>query len=606
METTEKMTRINPFVSFLKHRWPILVLIAIIILFPLLINSYSIMRLGVILAIYAIIISGITLLTKYLGIVSMGHAGFFAIGAYTSAILTVNFKFNPWLSILLAALFTVCIAFIFCAPFLKLRHIFLGMATLGLGQVIYIMSKSLDDLTGGVAGLPDIPYLSIGPVVLNQDWQIFILAGIFLIIFAFIIDNVGRTRLGRAYHAIQSNETAAMASGIDVRKNMLHVFCFSAFLASIAGSILAHFITFISPESFTQDISFAFLIIVLIGGANIWTTLVTAIILLGFQEAARGLEDFSIGLYAFLLIITFFVFPDGLAAVIFPRTRGAKRIAERNAMYAGLETEIKTSIKQNQKQTAGDTILEIKDVTMKYGGTVALSNVSLTVKQNQIVGIIGPNGAGKTTLLNVLNGYLIPVCGTIKYKNKDVTNKAPHEMAAVGVARTFQLINLFKGMTVIENVMVGRHLKGKTGIFRSGLNLRTSRKEESIIWQGAAKSLELVGLSHRAYDIVDNLSFGEQRQVEMARALALEPSLLLLDEPAAGLNTAESEMLAQNLHRIRDLGITIILVEHNMPLVMSVSDTVFVLDFGCSIACASPEEVCKQENVIKAYLGQEA
>ena len=260
---------------------------------------------------------------------------------------------------------------------------------------------------------------------------------------------------------------------------------------------------------------------------------------------------------------------------------------------------------QKTKQTDSNIILEINDISMRFGGTEALSNVSLSVENNKIVGIIGPNGAGKTTLLNVINGFLIPVSGHIKYQNINVTNIPPHEMATLGVARTFQLINLFKGMTVLENVMVGGHLKGKSGIFKSGFNLKVSRREEAVIYHKAVKSLEMMGLMDKAYNIIDTLSFGEQRQVEIARALALEPELLLLDEPAAGLNTAESERLAETLFRIRDFGITILLVEHHMPLVMSVSDMVFVLDFGRSIACGSPEAVCKVEEVIKAYLGQE-
>ncbi|MBN2039305.1 MAG: branched-chain amino acid ABC transporter ATP-binding protein/permease [Spirochaetes bacterium] len=591
---------INYLNSLVKRRWPFLIFIAVIIFFPVVISSYSIVRLGVVLAIYAIIITGMTVLTRYLGIVSLGHAGFFAIGAYTSSILCVKLEINPWLAMIGAALLTVVIAFLFCVPFLKLRHIYLGMATLGLGQVVYILSKSMDNLTGGAAGFADIPYLQIGSLLFDEDKYLFYLAGFILIIFTFIVDNLGQMRLGRAYHAIQSNEKAARASGINVQKNMLHVFCFSAFLASIAGSILAHFITFISPESFTMDISFACLIIILIGGANIWSTLITAVILLGFQEAVRGLHDFSTGVYALLLIVTFFVFPDGLASVIFPRSKAAKK---KSKLYS---RDIPENLKSSEVKNNTGKILEVNDVSFNYGGTQALLNISLSVEYNQIMGIIGPNGAGKTTLLNILNGFLMPLNGTIKYQNTDITHKQVHELAKMKIARTFQLVNLFKGMTVIENVMVGRHLKGKTGIFRSGLNLKTSRDEEHIIWDGAVKSLESLGLMHRAYDIVDNLSFGEQRQVELARALALEPDLLLLDEPAAGLNTAETEKLADNLRNIRDQGITIILVEHNMPLVMSVSDTVFVLNFGMSIACGTPEFVCKEEKVITAYLGKEA
>jgi branched-chain amino acid transport system ATP-binding protein len=250
-------------------------------------------------------------------------------------------------------------------------------------------------------------------------------------------------------------------------------------------------------------------------------------------------------------------------------------------------------------------ILELSDISKNFGGTEALSRVSVSVDYHQIVGIIGPNGAGKTTLLNVINGFLTPREGRVIFRSTDVTNKTPHEMARLGLGRTFQLINLFKGMTVLENVMVGGHLKGRSGIFMGGLNLGRPRHEEAMIRNTAMRSLEFLGIADRAYEVVQNLSFGEQKLVELARALAMEPDLLLLDEPAAGLNSAETERLLGILRRIREQGITIVLVEHNMPLVMNLSDLVFVLDFGQRIALGTPEEVSKNQEVIRAYLGQE-
>jgi branched-chain amino acid transport system ATP-binding protein len=250
-------------------------------------------------------------------------------------------------------------------------------------------------------------------------------------------------------------------------------------------------------------------------------------------------------------------------------------------------------------------ILELSHISKNFGGTEALSRVSVTVDYHQIVGIIGPNGAGKTTLLNVVNGFLPPREGRVIFQGKDVTYKTPHEMARLGLGRTFQLINLFKGMTVIENVMVGGHLKGRSGILMGGLNLGRPRHEERIIRNAAMRSLEFLGLVDRAYHVVQNLPFGEQKLVELARALAMEPDLLLLDEPAAGLNSAETERLSSILRRIREWGVTIVLVEHNMPLMMTLSDLVFVLDFGCAIAFGTPEEVSRNKEVIRAYLGQE-
>lgn len=585
--------------SFVRHRWQFLLLALLIVAFPLVIRSYFLTRVGLVLALYAISVTGMTLLTRYAGVVSLGHAAFFALGAYLSAIFTVRLGLNPWLAMVAAAGATVICAYLFSVPFLKLRRVYLAMATLGLGEVAFLLSKDLTDITGGVSGIPGIPHLALGPVVLNQDWQLFYLFGCVVIFFAFLTENVGRTRLGRAYHAIRTNETAAQAMGINVQRELGRLFCFSALVCSLSGSLLAHFITFISPESFTIDFSFTLLIIVIIGGANIWGTLVTSVVLIGFSEVFRGFQDLSMGFYGLLLIVALFAFPDGLAAVLFPRGRKRKDpepVSPQNPASLG------TSAPPHRD----GRILELSAISKRFGGTEALSKASFSVEYHQIVGIIGPNGAGKTTLLNVVNGFLTPLEGKIMFRNTDVTHKAPHEMARIGLGRTFQLVNLFKGMTVIENVMVGCHLKGTSGIFRSGLNLGRPRNEETEIHKSAMASLQFLDLVDRAYDVVESLSFGEQRLAELARALAMGPDLLLLDEPAAGLNTAETERLAGILRRIRERGITIVLVEHNMPLVMSVSDMVYVLDFGRGIAFGTPDEVTKNEEVIRAYLGQEA
>jgi branched-chain amino acid transport system permease protein len=588
--------------TLIKNHWHILLLIAVVALFPLLSPSYFITLLGIILVINGIIIIGMTLLIRYIGVFSMGQSAFFLTGAYISGSLTAHGHLNPWLAMGIAALASVFAAYLFCAPFLKLRAIYLGIATLGLAQVMYIVAKNLDQITGGVAGLTGIPYLNIGSLTLGEDWQQFYLSGLFLIFFAFIGNNVGRTRLGRAYLAIHSNETAAQAAGINVEQNMRDIFCFAALLASLAGSLLAHFITFLSPDSFAPESSLTYLIIVIIGGANIWAGLLTMVVLMGFSESARGLQDLSTGLFALLLIVAFFLFPDGLSAVLFKKGKAAKKMAVKYLSDVKGNIMDTPSMAQGSEKKGG-RILDISNLSMRYGGTEALSQVSFSVDYGQIVGIIGPNGAGKTTLLNAMNGYLIPPQGKIIYRDTDVTKKPPHEMARMGVGRTFQLINLFKGMTVIENVMVGCHLKGKSGIFESGLRFKRARYEERTIFNTAVKALHLLDLMDRAYEIVDNLSFGEQRAVELARALAMEPDLLFLDEPAAGLNTVEAVRLGSTLCRIRDMGITIILVEHNTSLVMSVSDRVCVLNFGKVIAWGTPEHVCRHEEVIQAYLG---
>ena len=593
--------------SWMRRRWQILVLVVLILCFPILVKSYFVTRVGIVLALFAINVTGITLLTRYAGVISLGHSAFFALGAYVSAILTVKLGWNPWLSMGVAAAVTIVFAYLFSVPFLRLRRAYLAMATLGLGEVAFLLAKDLTEITGGVSGIPGIPHLKLGRVALSEDWQLFYLFGCFVILFVFLTENIGRTRLGRAYHAIRTNETAAKAMGIDVQWELSRLFCFSALASALAGSLLAHFITFISPESFTIDFSFTLLIIAIIGGANIWGTLVTAVVLIGFSEVFRGLQDLSMGFYGLLLIVALFVFPEGLAAVLFPRGHAHIKTSTKDSEPFLLDLlnpgNAQTSV-QNLPSREGK-ILELSNISKNFGGTEALSKVSVSVDYNQIVGIIGPNGAGKTTLLNVVNGFLPPREGRVIFQTRDVTNISPHEMARLGLGRTFQLINLFKGMTVIENVMVGGHLKGRSGILMGGLNLGRPRQEEAMIRQAAMRSLGFLGLVDRAYDVVESLPFGDQKLVELARALSMEPDLLLLDEPAAGLNSAETERLLGILRRIRERGITIVLVEHNMPLVMTLSDFVFVLDFGRAIAFGTPEEVSKNNEVIRAYLGQE-
>jgi branched-chain amino acid transport system permease protein len=462
-------------------------------------------------------------------------------------------------------------------------------------------------LTGGVSGIPGIPYLNLGRIVLREDWQLFYLFGGFVVFFIFFTDNIGKTRLGRAYHAIRTNETAAQAMGINVQWELSRLFCYSALASALGGSMLAHFITFISPESFTIDFSFTLLIIVIIGGANIWGALATAVVLIGFSEIFRGFQDLSMGFYGLLLIVSLFVFPEGLSAALFPRRYAHQEMSEKDSEPAtiGLQNPGHLRTSASDRPVRKGKILELSRISKSFGGTEALLKVSVSVDYHQIVGIIGPNGAGKTTLLNVVNGFLPPQEGRVIFRGADVTHKIPHEMARLGLGRTFQLINLFKGMSVIENAMVGGHLKGKSGILMGGFNLGRPRHEETVIWKAAMRSLEFLGLEDRAYEVVENLSYGEQKLVELARALAMEPELLLLDEPAAGLNSAETERLSEILRRIREQGVTIVLVEHNMPLVMSLSDLVFVLDFGKKIAFGSPEEVSRDKEVIRAYLGQE-
>lgn len=591
---------------FFKRYWPFLIPLGLVFLFPWAGKNYFILRIGIITVLYAINAVGMTLLVRYAGLISLGHSAFFASGAYISAILMLRFGLNGWLSMIISVSTTVLFAYLFSVPFLKLRKVYLAMATLALGEVVYLVIKELPNITGGMNGLTNIPYLDMGFVQLKDDWQIFYLTGFVAIVIIFFSENLSQSRLGRALHAVRTDEMAAEAVGIDAKNELCRIFCFSAGLSALSGCLLAHFLTVISPDSFTLGFSVSLLIFVVIGGANIWAGVVTSVLLVAASEVFRTFQDFSLGPYGLILIISLFVFPDGLAEIFRRRhakthrgTNNQQRPAKETVLVRSVHLERDTTV-ENHKES----ILELKQVSKAFGGNKALSNLSLSVPYDAILGIIGPNGAGKTTTLNVINGFFPADAGSIKFRNIDVFNSSPHEMAALGVGRTFQMNNLFQGMTVIENVMVGAHLIGKCGMVALGLNSRRARLDENVIFGRAMESLEFLDLAHRAYDTVDELSYGEQRLVELSRALSIQPKLLLLDEIAAGLTAHEVEMLPQLLRLLRNRGITIILVEHNMPLVMGVSDYVLVLEFGQQLAFGMPSEISKDERVIMAYLGE--
>jgi branched-chain amino acid transport system permease protein len=599
----------NPIASSIlsvvgKKNWQAFLLVCAVLVFPLLTKTFLPVRIGIIVAIYVMGVTGMTLIARYAGIVSLGHASFFAIGAYISALLTVKGGVNPWLSMIIAAAAAGAFAYVFSIPFLKLRRSYLAMATLGLGETVYLLVKELTDITGGVNGIPGIPHLSIGSYILQEDWQIFYLAWGFAVFLVYFSSNIGNSWLGRGLHAIRTNETAAKAMGIDVQRELSKVFCFSGIVTALSGSMLAHFITFISPESFTLHFSITLLILVVIGGADVRGGVLTAIILISLSELFRSFQDLGNGLYGFILIVALFSFPEGFAYLL---ARITPRNMSSNVKEQTLSHKPQASLPKEKKIQSygnGDQILTLTNISKKFGGTEALSAVSATVHRGNILGIIGPNGAGKTTLLNVINGFHKPSEGQVVFAGQDITGRPVHQVASLGLGRTFQLSNLFKGMTVLENAMVGCHIKARTGMTLTGLNIPSAKREENHIRESTREMLQFLGMAERAYERVENLPYGEQKMVELARALVLEPTLLLLDEPASGLSSHEIEAFSRTLFRIKEKGITIIIVEHNVPLIMSVSDVVLVLDFGRKIAFGSPGEVSTNEEVIKAYLGR--
>jgi branched-chain amino acid transport system permease protein len=631
----------------LRAYFPFLALTGVLAMVPLVLST-NLVNMGVYALIFGLAAIGLSLLMGLAGQVSLGHAAFFAVGAYLQAILVTKTEVPGVIAAVLAVATSMLVALLVGLPLLRLRGHFLALATLGLGIIVSVVVRELE-VTGGTSGIFGIPKPSFGGRSYDTPQEFFWLLVPFVVIGLLLAHGLVRSRTGRALGAVNDSEVAAECLGVNTYALRLRVFVLAAGYAGLAGVFYAHWLAVVSPEAAGFELSVQLLLMVVLGGlGTVWGAVIGAVAVEALGEGMRSLipkvipgasgevQLLGFGLVLVLLVV---LLPGGLAQLWARLTarltpgrgvlamRGAGRGAVRGPAspatpdkpgaaagndpahdvtieattdYSGQQA-LSSLLAQASVSERGSALLSIRGLTKRYGGVTALEDVDLDVRAGEILALIGPNGAGKTTAFNIITGVLAPTAGTVTLRGTQVQGRRPHVVAELGATRTFQNLQVFGSTTVLGNVKVARHLRSRSGVVRGMLGL--AGREERDIEDCARTAVAALGLSDDADRPIKDLAFGQQRKAEVARALALAPALLLLDEPMAGLSGTERDSLAWLLRKVRSAGISVLLVEHDVDAVMALADRVAVLDDGRLIAFGEPEDVRSDPAVIAAYLG---
>ncbi|HEX6989356.1 MAG TPA: ATP-binding cassette domain-containing protein [Bacillota bacterium] len=599
---------------------------------PWLLSGRLSLSIFIFIFLYATIAIGLNLLAGYAGQVSLGQAAFYGLGAYLTGILSVHAGWSPWLSFPAAVAGTALLAYGVGAPILMLRGHYLVVGTLGFNIIVTVLFRQLHDLTGGPSGLTGIPAFTLGGQALRGNLVYYYASGLLMLGAAWASANLIRSRFGRALQAIHASETAAESAAINPTRHKLLVFVWSAALAAAAGAMYAHYVTFISPSPFGFEFSVQLLMMAVIGGiASVPGAVLGAALAVLLREGLGGVvpllvgqssAEYEIVVFGVLLAAVVILSPEGLWPRLVAWLAGITWAVPPSAGEPSPGVTADPDPVRPLPGEAGDSasppavsrapehptpatgpLLRVEGLTRRFGGLVAVRDLSFTVQPGEIFAIMGPNGAGKTTLFNMISGVLRPTAGRIELQGRRIDGLPAHRVARLGVARTFQTPRLFPLLTAVENVMVGLHQHQRAGFVASALRL--TRNEERAARSRALAALAQVGGEELASQRVDALPFGALRMIELARALAARPRLLLLDEPASGLTGPERQELARLIRRVRDAGVAVVLVEHDVPFLMQLADRVLVVHHGEAIAQGLPEEVRRNPRVIAAYLGEE-
>lgn len=576
-----------------------LIFAAILVIVPLTAGNEYELRLFMLFLIYGVISVGLNVLVGLTGLVSLGQAGLFALGAYTAAILSIRLHFDIVACSISAAVVTGIFGVLLAYPSVRVRGVYLAVVTIAFGIIVENVAIEWQSLTGGTTGLTSIPRPNVLGFRLTGFAFYGVLAGT-LFIFTLLIHNLRLSRYGRAMLAVAQSETASRALGINPTGIRTLAFVVASVTAGVAGTFYAFLNSYISPDIFTFSDSIRFLLMVILGGAgSTFGPVIGAFILTYLPEYLQQFAIWQRFAYGALLLIVMFVLPRGILGslgLIFDRFRPVDPIPSASE---GIAAE--NSLHHESRELPAELVAQ--DMTVRFGGLTALSNASLRVKGGEVHALIGPNGAGKSTFVNTISGFYRPNEGRFELDGINLTGLPSRQIARVGLARTFQNTELFGDLSVLDNVRIGYDQRLSYGFFGALFRTPRMQREERECRETAIGLLDFVGLLPQANNVAKYLPFGLQRRLEIARALSAKPRLLLLDEPAAGLTTQEIDDLEIMIRKIAKLDISVLLIEHHVDLIMALADTVTVLDYGQVIASDTPDIVQNDPRVIEAYFG---
>lgn len=584
---------------------PLLWILPIVIV-PQILGGFHVALLNDI-GIAALVVVGLILVSGIGGAQSFGQAAFVGIAAYTTAWLSTTQGLSPWAGLFMGLLLTCGSAWIVGAVTMRLGGHYLALSTIAWGLAVPLVFANTQAL-GSHTGIDGIPPIHVGPWALDESRTMFLLIWILVFAGAWFAYNLLSSRVGRTVRALRGGTILMASFGADAFRVRLMLFVLASAYASVAGWLFAHANRFVSHTPFSLHASIDYVFMMVAGGmSQLSSALIGSTLYIGLNNTlqdvlpyvtSRGAQVNSL-IFALLFLVILQRMPGGIGR---PLARLAERL--RPTRKAKVLPASSARLPHRAMPDKDSPIFSVESATKRFGGLVAVNEVGFDVKAGEIVGLIGPNGAGKSTLFNLLTGTLPLSAGSVRFLGLSLQGKSQREIALLGVARTFQHVKLRPRMTVLDNVALGAHARGQCGLWRGGLHL--DREEESRIMAEAMHQLTRVGLADQAYEMAGSLPLGTQRLVEIARALAADPVLIMLDEPAAGLRLLEKQALARLLENLRSEGVTVLIVEHDMEFVMNLVDRLVVMNFGSKIAEGRPDEVRADPQVQAAYLGSDA